>query len=124
RNKPMLGNARSAVYPGTFDPLTNGHVDIIERAAALYDTVFIAVSDHGRKQTMFTLAERVKALEVALKKLPNIKIITFTNLLYQTVEHLGAGVVIRGLRMTSDFDYEFQMACMNAVMSEKFETVF
>lgn len=120
----MLGNTRAAVYPGTFDPLTNGHVDIIERAAALYETVFVAVSDHGRKQTMFNLQERVQAIEVAVKHLQNVKIVTFSNLLYQTVEGLGAGIVIRGLRMTSDFDYEFQMACMNSVMSDKFETVF
>lgn len=122
----MSQSKRTAVYPGTFDPLTNGHMDIIGRAAALYDTLYIAVSDHGRKKTMFSLSERVQAIETALEnqKIGNVKVIHFNNLLYSVVEELEAGVVVRGLRVTSDFDFEFQMASMNTLLSNKFETIF
>ena len=119
-----LNNTGVAVYAGTFDPVTNGHVDIITRASTLYDKVYVAVSDHGRKKTFFNLKERLEAMNSAIKHLDNVEVVGFTNLLYQLVEELGAGVVVRGLRMTSDFDYEFQMAEMNHNLSAHFETVF
>lgn len=121
---PKLNNTHVAVYAGTFDPVTNGHVDIINRAAALYQKVYVAVSDHGRKKTVFNLEQRLNAMNEALKHLNNVEVVGFTNLLYQLVEEVGAGVVVRGLRMTSDFDYEFQMAEMNHNLSARFETVF
>lgn len=123
RNK-QLNSTKAAVYAGTFDPVTNGHLNIIERAAELYDTLYVAISNHGRKQTVFTLEERIAAMQTALAHLANVQVVGFSNLLYQLVEELDAGVVVRGLRMTSDFDYEFQMAAMNRNLSARFETVF
>ncbi len=118
-----LNNTKVAVYAGTFDPVTNGHVDIITRAACLYEKVHVAVSDHGRKNTIFDLNQRLEAMRLATAHLSNVEVVGFSNLLYQLVEEVGAGVVIRGLRMTSDFDYEFQMAEMNQNLSASFETV-
>ena len=117
-----MHNPHIAVYAGTFDPLTNGHLDIIRRAASMFETLHIAVSDHGRKQTVFSVHERIDALNTGISDLKNVKVIGFTNLLYQLMQQLGAGVVVRGLRVTSDFDYEFQMAAINRELGH-FETV-
>ena len=119
-----MGDPRIAVYAGTFDPPTNGHVDIVHRAAKLYDRLIIAVSGHGRKKTVFSLEDRVTALREAVKDVPNVEVVGFTNLLYELVESFNAGVAVRGLRVTSDFDYEFQIAAMNRDLSKQFETVF
>lgn len=119
-----MNNAQIAVYAGTFDPITNGHLDIIQRASGLYGKVCVAVSDHGRKKTVFSLKQRISAIDDVTKNLKNIEVVGFDSLLYELVEKLEAGVLIRGLRMTSDFDYEFQMAEMNHNLSAHFETVF
>lgn len=120
--KKPAANTRVAVFAGTFDPLTNGHLDIIRRAAAMYDTLHVGVSHHGRKKTIFTLEQRIEAIREAAADLGNVQVVGFTSLLYQLVAELGAGVVVRGLRVTSDFDYEFQMAAINRHMGH-FETV-
>jgi pantetheine-phosphate adenylyltransferase len=117
---------RVAVYAGTFDPLTNGHLNIITRAAKLYDKLIIAVSDHGRKRSKkpaFTAEERCDAINKACAKLKNVSTDTFTGLLKDLMEKHQATVAIRGLRATSDFEYEFQIAAMNRYLSDQFETV-
>ena len=119
-----MGNPRVAVYAGTFDPPTNGHMDIIHRAAGLYDKLIVAVSGHGRKKTLFNQNERIEAIKSSINMLENVEVIGFDNLLYEMVEKYNAGVVVRGLRVTGDFDFEFQMATMNHELSKQFETVF
>lgn len=117
---------RIAVYAGTFDPLTNGHLNIITRAAKLYDKLVIAISDHGRKRSKkaaFTAEERRAAIKKACAKLPNVTTTTFSGLLKDVMIEQKATVAIRGLRATSDFEYEFQLAAMNRHLSDKFETV-
>ena len=118
-----MNSTPTAVYAGTFDPVTNGHLDVIQRASLFCGKLYVAVSDHGRKKTVFSLSDRIKAVEEAAKDMPNVSVIGFDKLLYQLVEELDAGLLIRGLRMTSDFDYEFQMAEMNRNLSAQFETV-
>ena len=117
-------NPQVAVYAGTFDPVTNGHMDVIRRAGRLYGKLYVAVSDHGRKKTVFSLKERTEAIREEVSDMENIEVIGFDNLLYEMVEKVGGNVLVRGLRMTSDFDYEFQMAEMNHNLSADFETVF
>ncbi|MBI1362694.1 MAG: pantetheine-phosphate adenylyltransferase [Proteobacteria bacterium] len=119
-----MGNPRVAVYAGTFDPPTNGHLDIIHRASALYDKLIVAVSGHGRKKTLFDQKERIGVIKDSITELKNVEVIGFDNLLYELVESFDAGVVVRGLRVTGDFDFEFQMATMNHELSKQFETVF
>lgn len=103
---------RVAVYPGTFDPPTNGHLDIIARAAGLFDAVYVAVSNHGRKNCLFSEAERCEALgkAVSARGLANVQVGVFSNMLADCAAEYGARYIIRGLRINSDFDYEFQMA--------------
>ncbi len=124
--KTKTSPLRIAVYAGTFDPLTNGHLNIITRAAKLYDKLVIAVSDHGRKRSKkaaFTAEERCTSIKKACAKLPNVSVTTFSGLLKDLMEQQKATVAIRGLRATSDFEYEFQLAAMNRHLSDKFETV-
>jgi len=120
---------RIGVYPGTFDPVTNGHMDIIARATRLVDRLVVAVVVNGGKDTMFTLAERVEMVEGDIKSLnpdiaDRIEVRAFDNLLVEFVTDVGATQIIRGLRAVSDFEFEFQMAGMNARLSPKLETVF
>lgn len=117
--------AKIAVYAGTFDPVTNGHVDIVKRAAKLYDKLIVAVSGHGRKkQTLFTLEERISFMQKALEDIDNVEVKGFTNLLTNFCQQEQADVVVRGLRMTADFEYEFQMAAINRNMQPPVETLF
>ncbi len=113
-----------AVYPGTFDPLTNGHVDLIKRAANIFDTVIIAIAASNRKNPMFSLNERVAMAEQALQGLSNVTIKGFDILLTRFVSEQGANIIIRGLRAVSDFEYEFQLAWMNRCIAEDIETLF
>lgn len=113
-----------AVYPGTFDPITNGHLDIVRRAARLFPTVYIAVADSKRKNTMFTLEERLAFAENAVKAFPNVKVFAFRGLLAEFMREHKADILIRGARAVSDFDYEFQMAGMNRKLMPEVETVF
>jgi len=117
---------RTAVYPGTFDPITNGHVDIICRASRLFDRLIVAVAYNPGKGPLFTVEDRVRMIESCLKeqKLPNVEVDSFSVLLTNYAKAKGAHSVIRGLRAVSDFEYEFQMALMNRKLCKEVETVF
>jgi pantetheine-phosphate adenylyltransferase len=115
---------RLAVYPGSFDPVTNGHIDIIERACHLFDEIIVAVSDNPSKHPYFSLSERLVFLREATKTFPHVKAESFQGLLTTYVTQKRAVAVIRGLRAVSDFEYEFQMALMNRRQNTRFETVF
>ncbi len=116
--------ANIAVYPGTFDPITNGHVDLVRRAAAIFDKVIVAIADSSRKNPMFDLQQRVHMAEQALADLHNVEVKGFDKLLTQFVRENKAKIIIRGLRAVSDFEYEFQLAWMNRCIAEEIETLF
>lgn len=118
-----MSKNRIAVYPGTFDPITLGHEDIVRRAANLFDEVIVAVAGSTNKTTLFTLDERV-ALANSVFTASNVKVVGFSGLLMQFVQDQGAQMVIRGLRAASDFEYEFQLAGMNRKLYPKLETIF
>jgi pantetheine-phosphate adenylyltransferase len=113
-----------AIYPGTFDPLTNGHVDIIARGARLFDRIIVAVLVNAEKSPLFTMTERLEIARTVFKSLPNVEVDSFDGLLVDYVERRGAQVIVRGLRAVSDFEFEFQMALMNRRLNDKIETVF
>jgi len=113
-----------AVYPGSFDPLTNGHVDIITRGARLFDRIVVAILVNAEKAPLFTMAERVEINREVFKTLPNVEVDTFEGLLVDYVQRREAQVIVRGLRAVSDFEFEFQMALMNRRLNGKIETVF
>lgn len=114
----------TAVYPGTFDPITNGHLDLVERASRMFDKVIIAVASSDRKGPLFSVDERVELVRGVVGHLDNIEIVGFSELLVNFVERVGGHVVVRGLRAVSDFEYEFQLANMNRAIKPEFETVF
>ena len=114
----------TAVYPGTFDPITLGHEDLARRAARLFDRVILAVADSRAKRPFFTLDERVEMARDAVKDIRNVEVVGFSGLLMRFVQERGARVVVRGLRAVSDFEYEFQLAGMNRGMYPDVETVF
>src|SRR3954469_1953762 len=113
-----------AVYPGSFDPLTNGHVDIIERGARLFDRIIVGILVNAEKSPMFSMAERVEIARAVFKDHPNVEVDTFDGLLVEYVARRQANVIVRGLRAVSDFEYEFQMALMNRELASTIETVF
>ena len=113
-----------AVYPGTFDPLTNGHVDIITRGVHLFDRIIVAILVNAEKSPLFTMAERVEIAREVFKHHANVEIDTFDGLLVDYVERRKAQVIVRGLRAVSDFEFEFQMALMNQRLNPHIETVF
>jgi len=113
-----------AVYPGTFDPVTNGHIDLIVRSSALFDQVSVAILKNKDKFPLFTIEERVEMLEEAVRSLTNVSITTFDGLLVNIAQDIGARVIVRGIRAVSDYEYELQMAMMNRRLSDKIETVF
>jgi pantetheine-phosphate adenylyltransferase len=115
---------RTVVYPGTFDPITNGHIDLVERACRLFDRVIIAVADSSRKQPLFSLDERVELARQTLKHLDNVEVCGFDVLLVDFVREKKAQAVLRGLRAVSDFEYEFQLANMNRALEPKMESLF
>tara|TARA_B100000287_G_scaffold399964_1_gene418755 strand:+ start:760 stop:1236 length:477 start_codon:yes stop_codon:yes gene_type:complete len=115
---------RTVVYPGSFDPLTNGHLDVIERAAKLFDTVIVAVAQNTDKSPMFTQSERKQQISEAVKDFPNVEVETFNGLLIEFAEMRKAQAIIRGLRAVSDFEFEFQLALMNRKLKEEIETIF
>lgn len=114
----------TAIYPGTFDPITNGHLDLIHRASRLYEKVIVAVAESRGKQPLFTLQERVELIEGVVSEFSNVQVIGFNNLLVECAKQHGASVILRGLRAVSDFEYEFQMAGMNRRLAPDIETVF
>ena len=113
-----------AVYPGSFDPLTNGHVDIIMRGARLFDRIIVAILVNQEKAPLFSMAERVEIAKTVFAGHPNVEIDTFHGLLVDYVERRGAQVIVRGLRAISDFEFEFQMALMNQRLNGRIDTIF
>jgi pantetheine-phosphate adenylyltransferase len=113
-----------AIYPGTFDPITNGHLDIIARASKLYDKVIVAVAVNRGKTPLFSLNERVELIGLVISEFTNVAVIGFDNLLVECAKQQGATVILRGLRAVSDFEYEFQLAGMNRRLAPELETVF
>ena len=115
---------RTAIYPGSFDPLTNGHLDVVQRATKLFDRVIVAVAKSESKQPLFTLEERVEMVTRAIRHLPSVEADAFDGLLVEYVARRSAQAVIRGLRAVSDFEFEFQLALMNRKLNEQIETIF
>ncbi|SVD47087.1 uncharacterized protein METZ01_LOCUS399941, partial [marine metagenome] len=115
---------RTVIYPGSFDPLTNGHLDVIQRAARLFDRVVVGIALNGSKQPLFSPSERKVLIEQSTTDLPNVSVDVFQGLLVEYVEQQSGNAVIRGLRALSDFEYEFQMALMNRKLNEHIETLF
>ena len=115
---------RVAIYPGTFDPITRGHEDLVRRAASLFDKLILAIAESPAKQPRFPLADRVEMAREILADIPNVEIVGFNTLLMDFVHEKGAKVIVRGLRAVSDFEYEFQMAGMNRRLHPDVETMF
>jgi len=115
---------RTVIYPGSFDPLTNGHLDLIQRAVNLFDHVIVAVARNEGKSPLFDLAERLDLVRVATKTMPKVTAEAFDGLLVDYAEKRGGQAVIRGLRAVSDFEFEFQLALMNRKLNERVETIF
>lgn len=115
---------RTAIYPGSFDPLTNGHLDVVQRAAKLFDRVIVAVAKNESKHALFTLEEREALVQEAVAHLPNVRTDSFDGLLVEYVAARKARAIVRGLRAVSDFEFEFQLALMNRKLDENIETIF
>jgi pantetheine-phosphate adenylyltransferase len=115
---------RIAIYPGSFDPLTNGHLDVIQRATKLFDRIVVAVAKNESKHPLFDMEERRELVGEAVRHLPNVEADSFDCLLVEYVEKRGAQAIIRGLRAVSDFEFEFQLALMNRKLNERIETIF
>ena len=115
---------KRAVYPGSFDPITFGHIDIIERSAKMVDELVIAVLRNSAKNSLFSLEERVNMIKEVTKDLPNVKVETFDGLLVDYMSQIDANIIVRGLRAVTDFEYELQIAQMNHVLKDDAETIF
>ena len=115
---------RTAVYPGSFDPATNGHIDVIERALKIFDKVIVAVGDNPEKKPLFSTKERMAMLRESTKHLKNLEIDSFSGLLIDYVKRKNSRIIISGLRAVSDFEFEFQRALLNRVVDNEIETVF
>ena len=113
-----------AVYPGTFDPITNGHTDLVRRACGIFDKIVVGVAVGGEKEPYFDLVERVELAEQALAEIPNVKVQGFDGLLVEFARQQNAKIIMRGLRAVSDFEFEFQLASMNRQLDDKFESIF
>ncbi|SFV61755.1 Phosphopantetheine adenylyltransferase [hydrothermal vent metagenome] len=119
-----MSSIRKAIYPGTFDPITNGHLDIISRACKIFDEIIVAVAQSEAKKPMFTLEKRILMAKSATKDYPKIRVIGFENLLVNLSDELDANFIIRGLRAVSDFEYELQMGYANASLKKELETIY
>jgi pantetheine-phosphate adenylyltransferase len=119
-----MNKIKRAIYPGTFDPITNGHVDIIQRASTMFDEIVVAVADNQTKKPMFSLDERIAMVKKSTKCFSNVKVIGFNSLLVDLSDELDANIVIRGIRAVSDFEYEFQMGYANSSLKKELETIF
>jgi len=113
-----------AIYPGTFDPITLGHVDIIERSSRVFDKVLVTLAINPKKTALFSTSERREMVEDAVKHIPNVTVLEFEGLIVNLAKKQGASAIIRGLRAISDFEFEFQMALMNRNLAEEIDTVF
>ena len=113
-----------AIYPGTFDPITNGHIDIIERGLRLFDSIVVAIGENPAKRPLFTIEERMEMVRECVRDEPRVEVRAFNGLLVDFAKECGATVILRGLRAVSDFDYELQRALMNRKLSREIETVF
>ena len=113
-----------AVYPGSFDPITNGHLDIIERGLKLFDKIIVAILYNSAKKFLFTIEERIEMIEESLSGFSNVEVDAFDGLLVDYAKKRGAGTILRGMRAVSDFEYEFQLALMNRRLNRKIQTVF
>ena len=119
-----LMNQRIAVYPGTFDPVTNGHLDVLRRASSLFDKIVVALSPNKSKKPLFSLDERMEFLQESISEYDNVELQSFQSLTVEFVRSIGAKTIIRGIRVISDFEYEFQMAMMNRSLDPDIETIF
>lgn len=119
-----MNTIKRAIYPGTFDPVTVGHLDIMKRACSMFDEIVVAVAMSASKSPMFTLEQRIEMLEASTKELSNLKVVGFDNLLVDLSDRLDANVIIRGLRAVSDFEYEIQMGYANSSLKKELETIF
>jgi pantetheine-phosphate adenylyltransferase len=115
---------KTAIYPGSFDPITNGHLDLIQRGLKIFDEIIVAIAVNPVKQPLFTIEERVDLIREVLKDQPRVRIDHFTGLLVDFVRQQNTNVILRGLRAVSDFDYEFQLALMNRRLAPEIETIF
>ena len=115
---------RTAIYPGSFDPMTNGHLDVVQRAAKLFDRVIVAVAKNEGKHPLFSVTERMQLVKEAVADLPNVEADSFDGLLVEYVAAKKARAIVRGLRAVSDFEFEFQLALMNRKLDEHIETIF
>ena len=115
---------RTAIYPGSFDPITNGHLDLVQRAAKLFDRVIVAVAVNDGKKPLFTLPERMELVKTSIEAFPRAEADSFDGLLVEYVDKQGGQAIIRGLRAVSDFEFEFQLALMNRKLNERVETIF
>lgn len=120
----LMKTIKRAIYPGTFDPITNGHVDIIQRASEMFDEIIVAVAENKTKKPIFTVEERVVMSKKATKSISNVKVISFNSLLVDLSDELDANIIIRGIRAVSDFEYEFQMGYANSSLKKEMETIF
>ncbi|MBM4764050.1 pantetheine-phosphate adenylyltransferase [Bacillus sp. B15-48] len=116
--------ASIAVCPGSFDPITNGHLDIISRGAKVFDEVYVSVLNNSSKKPLFTVEERMELIRTVTKTIPNVKVDTFNGLMVEYAASINANTVIRGLRAVSDFEYEMQITSMNRLLNKKIETLF
>ena len=119
-----MTSPKIALYPGTFDPITNGHLDIIKRAASLFDEVIVAVADSRDKKPMFTLDERIEMVQTAIEGMDNVRVVGFDNLTVDLANSLESKIIIRGLRAVSDFEYELQLGYLNNSLDKTIETVY
>jgi len=115
---------RVAIYPGSFDPVTNGHIDVVERGLRIFDKIVVAILHNPNKRGLFTIEERMEMLQDCLKEFSNVEVDTFDGLLVEYAAKRNAQAILRGLRALSDFDYEFQMALMNRRLNREIQTVF
>ena len=115
---------RTAVYPGSFDPLTNGHLDIIRRGTRLFDRIIVAVLENEGKSPLFSVAERMELITRCIDSMPTVEVRSFTGLLVDFMDRMNANVVVRGIRAVSDYEYELQMALMNRELNARVETIF